>query len=156
MVAGTAIDSKYYGSPETVTGAECWSMVELEPIEYDPYVPLVRGAYRVNNDNIWLFRFNVETGEQMQNLGRSEFQSLGQYARFGYGRMNHISGSVSAQLGSEIVCSSKYKYIERLPKARIEPLSTNEKAEMLLQWRRFMASRNPKLLRDIKGQSWIV
>jgi len=151
IVSGDTTKSVYYGAPAFVRGAECWSMVELEPIDYDQYAPLVRGAYRVNNDNIWLFRFNVETGDQAQNLGRSEFQSLGQYARFGYGRSNHISGSVSAQLGSEIVCSSKYKYIERLPKSRIEPLSTNEKAEMLLQWRRFMASRNPKLLRDIKG-----
>ena len=70
---GTRANSEYYGTPVSVRGAECWSMVELIPVTYDPYIPLIRGAYRVNNDNIWLFRFNVETGEQAQNLGRSEF-----------------------------------------------------------------------------------
>lgn len=73
IVSGDTTKSIYYGAPTFVRGAECWSMVELEPIDYDQYAPLVRGAYRVNNDNIWLFRFNVETGEQAQNLGRSEF-----------------------------------------------------------------------------------
>ena len=73
IVTGDIAKSVYYGAPTFVRGAECWSMIELEPVDYEPYAPLIRGAYRVNNDNIWLFRFNVETGEQVQNLGRSEF-----------------------------------------------------------------------------------
>ena len=59
-------------------------------------------------------------------------------------------------LGSEIVLGSREKYVERLRKSRIEPLSTNEKVEMLNKWKEFVSSKNPKLLKDIKGQSWIV
>ena len=35
-------------------------------------------------------------------------------------------------------------------------MSTNEKAYMVGEWRKFVATGTPKLLRDIKGQSWIV
>lgn len=67
-------------------------------------------------------------------MARNEFANLGRYPKFGFGRTNYASGAVSAQLGSELVCSSKYKYIERLSHSRLAPLSTNEKAEMLKQW----------------------
>jgi len=70
--------------------------------------------------------------------------------------MNADSGSISALLGSELVPTSKYKYIERMPFSRYAPISTNEKAEMLRQWQQFVYSKNPKLLRDIKGNAWIV
>lgn len=36
------------------------------------------------------------------------------------------------------------------------PLSTNEKVLMLQKWRQLAFSKNPKLLKDTKGQSWIV
>ena len=47
----------------------------------------------------------------------------------------------------------KESYIERLRASREKPLSTNEKIKMLQQWRAFVASPNPKLLKDIKGQA---
>ena len=130
LVEGTLQTSPYNGGA-VVTKGDCWSLVELIPEKTNIDAPIINHIYRVDNDNIWLFRYDVETGEQSQNLARNEFANLGQYPKFGFGRTNYASGSVSAQLGSELVCSSKYKYIERTAKARIQALSTNEKTEML-------------------------
>ena len=58
--------------------------------------------------------------------------------------------------GSEIIPYGYSRYIERKPEARNRPLSTNEKTALLKQWQKLVSSKNPKLLKDIKGQSWIV
>jgi len=86
-------------------------------------------------------------------LTKNEVQTLGQFSRISHGKTNNISGEVSCLLGSEIIPMSKTGYIERLAQSRYTPLSTNEKIKMLQQWRNIVYSKNPKLLRDIKGQA---
>ena len=100
-----------------------------------------------------MFKYGLETGSQTQNINRNETQTLGQFIKIGYGNSNYISGEVSAFLGSEIVPLSAEGYVERLRKSIVAPLSTNEKALMLSKWRSFVKSKNPKLLKDMKGQS---
>lgn len=133
-----------------------WSIAELVPEPLDLDVPLVRKQYRVNNKNIWLFKYSLETGSITQNISREEFETLGRFPKFGFGEKNADSGQIQVLLGSELVPCSKAKYLERPAYSRLEPLSTNEKAEMLKQWNNFVYSKNPKLLRDIKGNAWIV
>lgn len=133
-----------------------WSIAELIPVETSIDAPVVKKAYKVDLDNIWLFKYSLNTGEQTQNFQKQDIQTLGQYNRFGYGQQNFVSGNVSCLLGSEIVPYTKQGYIERRRQSIVEPLTTNEKIEMLRQWRKFAFSPNPKLLKDIKGQSWIV
>ena len=133
-----------------------WSICELIPEELDVDVPTVRKKYRVNNQNIWLLKYGLDTGSQTQNISREEFTTLGKYPKFGFGALNAASGSITAFLGNELVPASKTKYVERLAYSRVDPLSTNERAEMLKMWQSFVYSSNPKLLRDIKGQAWIV
>ena len=135
---------------------ECWSITELIPEEIDIDAPIIKKQYKVDNNNIWLFKYNLETGSQTQNISKEEFATLGRFSKFGFGNKNYESGSVSALIGSELILSSKVAYTERLGKSRIVPLSSNEKAKMLEQWYDFCYSKNPKLLRDIKGRSWIV
>jgi len=135
---------------------ECWSIAELIPEEIDIDAPIIKKQYKVDNNNIWLFKYNLETGSQTQNISKEEFATLGRFSKFGFGNKNYESGSVSALIGSELILSSKVAYTERLGKSRIIPLSSNEKAKMLEQWYDFCYSKNPKLLRDIKGRSWIV
>ena len=101
---------------------------------------------------MWLFKYSLETGAQTQNISRSDFQTLGQFIKIGYGASNYISGEVSAYLGSEII-PYQQGYVERLRQSRIVPLSTNERTKMLERWRSFINSTNPKLLKDMKGQS---
>ena len=79
---------------------------------------------------------------------------------------NSETGSVSCLLGSEIISGKRQEgsnelkgYQERLRSARElsgTTTSGNNAIDMLKAWREFVQSKNPKLLKDVKGQSWIV
>ena len=148
-------DETGHGAPIKTYWDE-WSLAELIPVDTPVDAPIIRKAYKVDLDNIWLFKYSLQTGEQAQNFQKQDIQTLGQYNRFGYGQQNFISGSVNCLLGSEIIPLSKVGYIERRRQSIYEPLTTNEKVAMLRQWRKIAFSPNPKLLKDIKGQIWIV
>ena len=108
-------------------------------------------------------------------MAKSEQTTLGKYPRMGHGMRNSETGSVSCLLGSEIIAGQRQEsqnyedpklrgYQERLRSARydnsISPsrtvTSSNNAVDMLNAWRAFAQSKNPKLLKDVKGQSWIV
>ena len=135
-----------------------WSIIELEPEypEKEIEAPIFRGQYRVNSNKIWFFKYSLEVGSITQEFQREEIHTLGEKPRFGYGKENYFSGQVTALLGSEIIPGKKQAYVERLRQARTQPETTNLKQQMLEEWRKFAYSRNPKLLRDNKGDSWIV
>lgn len=155
LTKGTYETSTATGAPVR-THWECWSIAELIPEEINIDAPVVRKQYKIDNSNIWLLKYSLETGSQMQNISKDEFSTLGRFSKFGFGDKNYESGSVSAFLGSELVLTSKVAYTERLGKSRIIPLSSNERSKMLDKWNDFCYSKNPKLLKDIKGRSWIV
>lgn len=133
-----------------------WSIVGLIPESNESEAPTGVDSYVADPENVWLFKYQMEGGSLSQNLSKSEIGTLGKYAKIGVGRKNYLSGSVSCYLGSEIAPMSDVSYLERMPKAKVTPLSTNEKAFMVGKWREFVRSANPKLLRDTKGQGWIV
>ena len=135
---------------------EYWSLVELVPNDELIDAPLAESSYTVDPANIWLFKYALDTGSISQTVSKNEINTLGQFNKFGHGLRNILSGSISCQLGSEIVPLSKLGYLERMPYARSKPLTTNDKNEMLLLWRKLAYSKNPKLLRNLKGESWIV
>ena len=133
-----------------------WSIVNLIPTQEDSQIGTDISTYVADTDNVWMFKYQLENGSLTQNVSKNEFSTLGQYPKIGVGRKNFLSGSVSCYLGSEIIPLSKVGYIERTPASRIVPLSTNERAFMVEKWRDLVATGTPKLLRDTKGQSWIV
>lgn len=133
-----------------------WSIVNLIPVQEDSRADAGVGIYVADTDNVWLFKYQLENGSLTQNISKNEFSTLGQYPKIGIGKKNFLSGSVSCYLGSEIIPLSKAGYIERVPASKEVPLSTNEKAFMVEKWRELVATGTPKLLRDTKGQSWIV
>ena len=133
-----------------------WSIVNLIPVREDSQIGTDINTYVADTDNVWMFKYQVENGSLTQNVSKNELSTLGQYPKIGIGRKNFLSGSVSCYLGSEIIPLSKVGYIERTPASRNVPLSTNEKAYMVEKWRELVATGTPKLLRDTKGQSWIV
>lgn len=137
---------------------DSWSITELHPIDSTG-----SNFYATQND-VWLFKLNVETGDQEQNFTRKENITLGQYPRYYEGRQNYVSGSVSCLLGSEMV-SAQYliengfsaddgEYLE-FRKFDTHPTS-NQRADMLNSWRNLVKSKNPKLLKDRKGQVFVV
>lgn len=131
-----------------------WSLTELTPVDGS------WKSFTASSDNVWLFNLNVETGEQAQNIARNEQQTLSTYSRFSQGKMNYVSGSVSYLLGRDVIPAYLAKsvdeagYQEKLWNDRV--LSSNQKVDMLLAWRKFVFSSNPKLLKDRFGQSFIV
>lgn len=155
--ANYQIDGDYaeMGTP-VETHWDAWSITELIPVENEVDAPIVRKTYKVDLDNVWLFKYSLETGAQTQNFQKQDIQTLGQFVQLGYGKQDYVSGDVSCLLGSEIVPYTPEGYIERTRMSIRAPLSTNEKTLMLHQWRKLAYSPNPKLLKDIKGQSWIV
>lgn len=141
---------------------DSWSITELHPLDSS------RKKYYVSNDDIWIFNLNVETGEQIQNISKSENINLGTYPRYSQGRQNRISGSVSCLMGSDVIPLSYLEYgkgISFTPYKRdgyneiryfnAHPTS-NEKVDMIKKWRSLVFSKNPKLLKDRKGQSFLV
>ena len=143
---------------------DCWSLTELVPTTIAADIPAIKKAYTADTQNVWLFKYDVESGDQTQNISKTEQKTLGQFPRFAHGRQNNISSSVSCYLGSEIVnlgCLSESEkipyaqgYVERLPWKT--NLTTNQKVAMLQEWRKIVASKNPKLIKDRKGQAFIV
>ena len=143
---------------------DCWSLTELTPVRIDTASPAIKKAYVANPTNVWLFKYDVESGDQAQNISKTEQKTLGQFPRFAHGRQNNISSSVSCYLGSEIInlgCLTEEEkipyaqgYLERLPWK--SHLTTNQKVMMLQEWRKIVASKNPKLIKDRKGQAFIV
>ena len=82
---------------------DCWSLTELVPVSLPVDSPAVKKAYTADTRNVWLFKYDVESGDQTQNISKTEQKTLGQFPRFAHGRQNNISSSVSCYLGSEII-----------------------------------------------------
>lgn len=143
------LDTKWYS----------WSITELHPTDS------TGKNFSASKDDVWLFNFNVDTGEQNQNITRNENITLGQYPRYSEGRQNYVSGSVSCLLGSQLVSAS---YLQKKPNSGQKVGSyveyrmfdthptSNEKVDMLKAWRKVVKSKNPKLLKDRKGQIFVV
>ena len=154
-----------------------WSVTELHPDPSDPK------HYTASPSDVWLFKYNISTGETTQNLGKTQQNNLTAFPTFSHGPLNNLSGSVTALLGSEmtnydlaakkqvlniqeggrvpegdrwlsIVDLSLNGYTER--KKNFPQLTSNQRIDMLQQWRNIAFSGNPKLLRDIKGQAFLV
>ena len=154
-----------------------WSLVELHPSETEDKV------FWAEPSDVWLFKYNISTGETTQNLGKTQQNNLTAFPTFSHGPLNNLSGSVTALLGSEmtnydlaakkqvlniqeggrvpegdrwlsIVDLSLNGYTER--KKNFPQLTSNQRIDMLQQWRNIAFSGNPKLLRDIKGQAFLV
>lgn len=158
FIEGSKATAWKAGSPVSVNWGY-WSIIELVPEENEKDIPVVKKTYKANLEQLWVFKYDFETGAQTQNISRNEFTTLGQFPKIGYGQTNYVSGEVSALLGSEIRPYRGDSYVERLwmNNGRDQKIvTTNEKVLMLDQWRKFVSSPNPKLLKDTKGQSWIV
>lgn len=154
-----------------------WSLIELHPYKNS------KTQFYTTASDVWLFKYNVSVGELTQNISKTQQDNLTAYPTFSHGPKNNLSGSVSALLGSEITnydlasqksilniqpggtISQDEKWIKIIDlmkngyteKMKYFPqLTSNQKIDMLNQWRNIAFSGNPKLLRDISGQSFLV
>ncbi len=98
------------------TNWEYWSISEL-------YKTNDNNVYTTSENDTWLFKFNVEPGEQQQNISKQQQDTLGQYPAFSYGKKNYITSSVSCLLGAQML---PYNYV-----TKGWSLRRNEKGEVV-------------------------
>ena len=139
-------------------------------------------TYKAKAEGVWKFKYNISAGAQTHNLSKTPYSTLSKYPHFSFGATDYVSGSVTCLLGREVIPfdiapqQAQYKYdaynqtwgwttgvsrggyVEVLPngQAGFRDLTSNEKINMLEAWKRFCYSGNPKLLKDEKGNAYIV
>ena len=170
-----------------------WSITELHPTANT-------NVYNASPKDVWKFKYNISTGDQTQNVSKTEQKTLGAVSVFSHGQQNAISGTVQCLMGREIINAnyvddeyvyqfnemtqqwewqSRHSisaniggYIESLNRYNnscdtgsqyqtatalgFRDLSSNEAVDMLNQWRQVCYSGNPKLLKDQKGQKFLI
>ena len=120
------------------------------------------GNYIVDGD-MWTFRANIESENLTQNTNVISWDTLGQYPKFSIGQKNYNSSSFTALLGDiqqYRVYSFNYpfNYVEKY--GYTEKINVNNQyateMEKLKAWEIFVGDGETKLLRDLKGNGWIV
>ena len=151
-----------------------WSITELHPVNNS------KTEFTAAPEDVWLFKYNMSAGEMNQNISKTQQDNLTAYPVFAHGLKNHLSGSVSCLLGSEIKpyvytlgeavydevakrwvlnpsISTTFEggYTEKL-RYSSHGRTSNQEVDMLKAWRDIAYSGNPKLLKDLKGQKFLV
>ena len=148
----------YKTSFDIYTDWQQWSITELHPTDES------MKTFTANPEDVWLFNLNIDSGAQAQNVSFNEVQTLGVYPRISHGKGNYVSGSVSCLLGSDVISVgealkrglslSDAGYLEM--RKYSSSITSNQRVDMLKAWRKLVASKNPKLLKDREGQSFLV
>ena len=141
-----------------------WILVDLEQDIQEENIYYVK-------DNIWNFKYNLESQDLTQNTSVKQWDTLGKYANVYVGKKNYISSGLSCLLGDVGYYESfdgknihkKYGYFEKdLNSINYDNgvvsanESMNNNIDKYLQWKTFNSNGTPKLLKDYKGNMWIV
>lgn len=125
---------------------QMWSITELHPTDN------TGTNFTASKDDVWLFNLNLSSGEQQQNISRNEQQTLGEFPKYSQGMSNYVSGSLSCLLGVDVFPARGYVEERRYS----SNITSNQRVDMLNQWRRMVYSKNPKLLKDREGQKFLI
>lgn len=99
-----------------------------------------KGLYYVDSDNIWLFDTELTSSGLDQNVAQYIMDNFTRYPSVSSGKRNYMSGSITAFLSNVDISTGKYQDTVEQYNAFVE----------------FIANPTPKLLRDRKGNGWIV
>lgn len=124
------------------------------------------------SDEVWNFKYNLESQDLTQNTSVSKWDTLGKYANVYIGQKNYTSSGLTCLLGDVGVyytyngdkLKERFGYFEQPFKnvdyddihniVSTEILTNN--VDKYLDWKTFNSNGNPKLLKDYKGNIWIV
>ena len=110
-----------------------WSLVGLKDSDTE-------GLYYADNDNIWLFDTMLTSGGFEQNIDKYTIDNFTQFPKVSSGKKNYLTSSITAFLSNVNITTGKYA-------------DTVEQYNAFVD---FIAQPTPKLLRDRKGNGWIV
>ena len=109
-----------------------WSVTELtdgeNPNEY----------FIADNSNRWIFDLNLSSGAHKQNFHKNVNDALGKYPKIARGGSDYASSNISALIGKVV----QNRYIDT--------------KEMLEEWNEFAYSDGQKLLKDRKGNKYLI
>lgn len=109
-----------------------WSLTKLTKSETNDKI------YYADSKNVWLFDTEVQSSALQQNLDKATIENFTQFPKISTGKKNYLTGSISA-------------FLSNPHNARYE--DTIEQYNAFID---FIADENPKLLKDRKGNGWIV
>lgn len=110
-----------------------WSLVGLQESE-------TTGLYYADSDNVWLFDTELNSSSLDQNIAKYVMDNFTRYPSVSSGLKNYMTGSITAYLSNVDIQAGKYEDTVTQYNAFVE----------------FIAQPTPKLLRDRKGNGWIV
>lgn len=99
------------------------------------------GFYEVGES--WNLKYNLENSDVTSNFGVTQHDTMGRYGTVTYDKKNYDSGTITCLLGD--IIENSYTETE-----------LNNNMRKLLRWKEFITNGNLKLLKDIKGNKWIV
>lgn len=110
-----------------------WSLVGLQESDTD-------GLYYADSENIWLFDTMLTSNGFDQNIDKYIMENFTQFPKISSGKKNYLSSSLTAFLSNVDLETGKY-------------VDTVEQYNRFVD---FIAQPTPKLLRDRKGNGWVV
>lgn len=110
-----------------------WSLVGLEETD-------TTGLYYSDNDNIWLFDTMITSNGFDQNIDKYITENFTRFPKVSSSKKNYLSSSITAFLSNVDPKTGKY-------------VDTVEQYNKFID---FIAQPTPKLLRDRKGNGWVV
>ena len=112
---------------------------------------------------IWRLKVNLDSEDLTQNTSVTVWDTLGKYPKISIGQKDYMSGTVTCNLGQvteytryglrDLTGRTVYDYTEK------QELTENPYAREMQKfndWREFVNNGNMKLLKDIKGNNWVV
>lgn len=143
-------DTRYYKD-----NWEHWSICNVEESTED-------GIY-LQSGYVWKFLGAIENEDLTQNLSVTAWDTLGRYGKISKGNKNFTSGTLNCLLGNmeeytlyksdgQVKKDKVYQYTEKYDTTKFYARE-NEKYE---KWLEFCNDGELKLLKDAKGNAWIV
>ena len=96
------------------------------------------GVYRVDPRNIWRFSLNIDSGDITESMSKTVYENLTKYPKLSSGAMDYNQGSLTCIAGN------------------IQNDLYTETIGIIRQWNFFCSGSELKLLKDRKGNRWIV
>lgn len=109
-----------------------WSITDISRSEEDS------NLFIADEQNIWKLLLNLDSGVLTNNMNKTVYNNLTKYPKISLGKQNYASGTITCMLG-EI---SNEQYIEW--------------AGIRGSWSSFCNNGNMKLLKDIRGNKYLV
>ena len=109
-----------------------WSVIGLKTIEND--------VYEIDDNNIWIFHLNLEPGDYKPVYSKTFTQGMGRFPEGFSGETNYIKGSLSCYIGE----------VDKFGDYCNDDVVKNKK------WAEFCNNDEMKLLRDVKGNVFLV